>query len=353
MDGLPSLISAQGSEMTTTYVFPDTQELTLIEQEKLPRLTAMRPIFDIFPLDEVDDSIIAWEQMDSYHGLQQVRGLNGAPAKIAKQGAKRFIMEPGSYGEFEEIDERELTRRRQYGTIDQAIVIDDLVAQAQDRLLERRLDRIEWIGWTLLATGTFSVAGPAGSILHTDAYTTQSFAAPTTWATFASATPLMDFRNAKLLGRGKSVRFDASAKAYMNSTTANNMYSNTNSADLYGRRTQGLGTFNSPEQINQLLLGDNLPQIVEYDETYLDETGTYQLFIPNNKVIVVGTRPSNVPVGRYMMTRNANNPDLAPGAYMKVIDRGVDSVPRSIEVHDGHNGGPALEYPSAVIVMSV
>lgn len=339
--------------MTSTFIFPDTMELSLIEQEKLPRLTAQRPAFDIFPLDTSDDSIIAWEQLDSFHGLQQVRGLNGAPPKIQKQGAKRFIMEPGTYGEFENIDERELTRRRQYGTLDQSIVIDDLVANAQDRLLERRLDRIEWIIWTLLATGTFSVAGPAGSVLHNDSYTTQSFNAGVSWGTFATATPLADFRSMKLLGRGKSVRFDATAKAYMNSSTANNMYSNTNASDLYGRRTQGLGTYNSPAQINTLLTGDNLPQIVEYDETYLDDTGTFQLFIPNNKVILVGTRPSNVPVGRYVMTRNVNNPDLSPGAYMKVIDRGEDQVPRSIEVHDGHNGGPALEFPSAVVVASV
>lgn len=339
--------------MTSTFIYPDTMELSLIEQEKLPRLLAQRPIFDFFPLDTVDDWAISWEQLDAYRGLQQVRGINGAPPKIAKQGAKRFIMEPGVYGEFELIDERELTRRRQYGTLDQSIAISDLVMQAQDRLLQRRLDRIELIGWTLMATGTFAVAGPSGAILHTDSYTTQSFSATVSWGAFATSTPLMDFRSVKLLGRGKSVSFGADAEAYMNSGTANKFYSNTNSADLYGRRTQGLGTYNSPSQINQLLLGDNLPQIVEYDETYLDDSGTYHLFIPDNKVIVVGRRPSDVPVGRYIMTRNANNSDLSPGAYTRVIDRAEDTVPRSIEVHDGHNGGPALEYPSAVVVMSV
>lgn len=339
--------------MTTDFVYPDSIELREIEQDKLPRLLAARPVFDIFPIREVDDWIVAWEQMDNFQGLQNARGLNGAPVSIKKTGGKRYTVEPGVYGEYEMIDERELSRRRQFGSLDQLVNIDDLVTLAQDKLLQRRLDRIEYIGWKLLATGTFSVSGPDGAVLHTDSYTTQSFAATTPWATVANASPLMDFRNAKLKGRGHSVRFDATAKAYMNSTTANNLYSNQNNADLYGRRTTGLGTFNSPEQINQLLLGDNLPQIVEYDEGYLDETGTFQLYIPNNTVVLVGSRPSGIPVGEYQMTRNANNPGLAPGAYTKVIDRGELVVPRSIEVHDGHNGGPTLLYGSAVVVMSV
>jgi hypothetical protein len=77
------------------------------------------------------------------------------------------------------------------------------------------------------------------------------------------------------------------------------------------------------------------------------------LFIPNNKVVVVGTRPAGQRVGEYRITRNANNPDLGPGPYMKVVDNGEDKVPREIDVHDGHNGGPVLYYPGAIVVMSV
>lgn len=339
--------------MPSDYVFPDSIELRLIEQDKIARITEDRPIFEIFPVEEVDDWVIAWEQIDSWKGLQQLRGINGAPPKVSKVGANRFMEEPGVYGEFELIDERELTRRRKFGTFGQSINIDDLVVSAQDRLLLRRYDRIESIGWTLLAAGTFSVPSVSGAITHTGSYNMQTYAPTVPWATAATAAPLMDFRNVKLLGRGHSVMFDRSAKAYMNSSTANRLYGNQNSADLYGRRTGGFGTYNSPEQINQLLMGDNLPQIVEYDETYLDETGAYQLFIPTGTVIVVGRRPSGVPVGTYVMTRNANNPSLTPGAYTKVIDRGEDTVPRSIEVHDGHTGGPTLLYPSAVVRMQV
>jgi hypothetical protein len=139
----------------------------------------------------------------------------------------------------------------------------------------------------------------------------------------------------------------------MNRATFNNLRSNANSTDLYGRRTQGLGTFNNLQGINQLLTGDDLPQIVVYDQGYLDEFNNFVPFIPVNKVIVVGKRPAGQPIAEYRMTRNANNPDLAPGPYMRVIDTGEIVIPRSIEVHDGHNGGPVIYFPSAVVVMSV
>lgn len=335
------------------FLIPSALDLKAVEQDLLPRLVAQRPIFDFFPMENDDDYLLSWEQKDNYIGLQQLRGLNGAPPNVKRTGSKRYIATPGVYGEFALIDESELTRRRQFGTLDQLINVSDLVADVQMDLLQRRLDRVEMIGWTLMATGTFSIATFTGVTAHTDTYSIQTFSASVSWGTSATATPLADLRSVKLLARGHSVQFDASAKMYMNSTTANKLYSNTNNADLYGRRTAGLGTFNSPGQINQLFTGDNLPQIVEYDMGYIDDTNTFQLYIPTNKVIVVGTRPNNQPVGAYRFTRNANNAGLAAGPYTKVVDRGENDVPRSIEVHDGHTGGPVVYYPSAVVVMSV
>jgi hypothetical protein len=52
--------------MATDYVYPDSLALRLIAQDKIPRLTADRPVFDIFPMRDVDDWLIAWEQQDNY-----------------------------------------------------------------------------------------------------------------------------------------------------------------------------------------------------------------------------------------------------------------------------------------------
>jgi len=227
------------------------------------------------------------------------------------------------------------------------------VMECQDQLLGRRLDRIEKIVWDLLTAGTFSVAGPDGVTMHTDTFTLQTASAAVAWATFATATPLKDFRAVQLLSRGYSVSFGADAKAYMNRVTFNNLVANTNTADLAGRRTSGLQTVLTLGEINSVLAGEGLPQIVIFDGGYLDSSGTFQPFIPNSKVVVVGRRLDGAPIGNYVYTRNANNPGLEPGPYMKVVDNEEREVPRLIEVHDGHNGGPIIEFPSAVVILTV
>lgn len=336
-----------------TYTYPTNAELQAIAQDKMPALQADRPAFQILPIVNHDTSLIMWEQQDNYIGLQQVRGLNGQPPNVRPVGSKLYQAIPGVYGEFSLIDEIMLTERRRLGGFNVPVSIDDLVMERQDQLLGRRLDRIEQIIWTLLATGTFSVAGPNGAVLHTDSYTTQTYTAGVTWATVATATPLANFRAVQLLGRGRSAVFDAGAKAYMNRVTANSLLSNTNANDLAGRRTSGLASVMSMQDTNQVLLGEGLPQLVVEDSGYFNDSSTFVPFIPNNKVIVVGRRPAGQSIGEYVMTRNAQNDGMAPGPYMKVIDNGEEHVPRSIEVHDGHNGGPAIMFPSAIVVMTI
>lgn len=337
-----------------TFTFPTAIQLEEIEQELMPTLMEGRDIFDLFPVDEEDVDIVSWELWDNYKGLQACRGLNGEPPRVKPVGAKRYQMPPGYYGEFTLIDEAELTRRAQMGSFTDLVSIDDLVARQQEFLLQRRLDRQELMGWTLLATGTFSVPGPSGAVLHTDTYTTQTFTAAVTWATAATATPLADFRSVQLLGRGKGVSFGSDATAYMNRSTWNAMISNTNNADLYGRRQAGFGTFNNITSVNELLAGDDLPRLEIMDRGYLTEpAGTFANFIPNNKVVVVGKRQSTRQIGAFKLIRNVNDLSDGIGAYMRVIDRGETEVPRKIEVHDGWNGGITLSYPSAVVIMTV
>lgn len=336
-----------------TFVYPSAAEIQQIAQDKMPRLTQDRPIFDIFPMRNVNESLLVWEQLDNFKGLQQVRGLAGQPQRVTAVGLRQYQMQPGIYGELMNVNETELTTRRVAGTWGSPIDITDLVLEKQDQLLQRRLDRIEYIGWTLLATGTFSIPNSGGGVIHTDTFPIQTFTATNGWSNTSSSTPLADFSSVQLLSRGHSVDFGAVATAFMNRATFNNLRSNNNASDLYGRRTQGLGTFNNLQGINQLLMGDDLPQIVVYDQGYLDESSNFQPFIPANKVVVVGKRPAGQPIAEYRMTRNANNPDLAPGPYMRVIDTGEIVIPRVIEIHDGHNGGPVVYFPSAIVVMSV
>lgn len=334
-------------------LFPTNSQLMAINQELVPALARQRLIFDFFPMINKETHLVEWEQKDNYVGLQQVRGLNGEPTRVNKVGISKFALQPGVYGEYIPLDEVDLTTRRQMGTFGTPIDVTDLVREAQDQLIGRRLDRIEKIGWDLLVAGTFSVLNQ-NVILHTDSYTTQTFSSVVPWATVATATPIADLRAVQLLARGLSVSFGPQARAIMNQVTFNRMLSNTNANDLGGRRLTGLTPVNGPQQLNVILAAEGLPGIEVYDQGYLaDTTGTFTLFVPDNKVVVLGQRRDNDPIGAYVMTRNANNPGMAPGPYMKVVDNGDREVPRRIAVHDGHNGGPVLYHPAAICVMSV
>lgn len=339
-----------------TFVYPTSAELREIAQAKLPNLVAQRPIFSILPIETVDAHLLMWEQDDNFIGLQQVRGINGQPPRVKRTGMKRYLMQPGIYGEYSVIDELELTERRQYGSFGQPVRIDDLVMREQDRLLGRRLDRIELIGWVLLTAGTFSVAGPDGLTYHTDTFTLQTHSG-SDWSTVATATPLADFRAVQLLSRGYSVDFGPAARAIMNRVTWNRLIGNANASDLGGKKGLGLASITSIQDANRILTEDGLPTVEIFDGGYLNDSGTFVPFIADDKVVVVGKRTDGGQIGAYRMTRNAQNANLEPGAYMEVIDRGADGsgrqIPRTIEVHDGHNGGPVIYFPSAVVIMSV
>jgi hypothetical protein len=335
-----------------TYAYPTSAELTAIAQDFMGPMTKgpdIDPIFGYFPVRDVDHHLLEWEQKDNYRGLQMVRGLNGEPGRVASIGGKRYIMAPGVYGEFMPIAEDELTRRRPWGEWTGHVNITDLVTEKSEQLVTREVARIRKMLWDLVTTGTFSVVGPTGAILHTDSYTTQTAAAGVAWATVATAAPLKDFRAAALLSRGHSTSFGGRAVAYANQTTVNNLLGNTNAADIGGMRTLN-GPF-ALADVNRINLGNDVPRIEVMDDGYFDDAGTFQLFIPDGKVVIFGTRPGDQPIGEYRHTRNANNPNMAPGPYDIVYER--EEPPKEIRVHRGQNGGPIIWWPSAIIVLTV
>jgi hypothetical protein len=333
-----------------TFTYPLAATIQEVARDFAPRLQAGRAIFDILPTRDYPSDNVVWEQRDNYVGLMQVRGLNGEPPKVSPTGFKQYIMPPGVYGEWAPVSEADITERRSPGTFGTPMAVDDLIADRQTMLLGRCWDRFEWVGWTLLTTGTFSVTNIAGATTHTDSYTTQTFSASVPWATSATATPLADLSAVALLARGSNVSFGADARAYMNRKTFNYLRSNGNSADLYGRRTGGFGTVNNQQDINTLLTGDDLPRVVVYDNGYLAPTWTP--FIPDNKVVVVGKRLNGDRIGEFLITKNANTTPMgSPGIYSKVKE--LDEPPGGLRVHVGANFGPALYYPSSIVVMTV
>lgn len=336
------------------YTFPTSQELREIERDLLPVLTNSDPIFQFLPIKNVNEDTLSWEIRDNMTGLQAIRGLGGEPPTIAKLGHKRYIAEPGYFGERYRIDEHMLTRMRPVGQLTGKVDITSLVREGQDLLLNREINRIRQIAWTLVTTGEITITNARGNRLYYDAYNFQTAVAAVSWGTVATATPLADFRGIQLLGRGSSTSFDERSTAMMNRKTANKLLSNTNQNDLAGRRVTALLSPLNVEEINRILLGEGLPKISIYDDGYLNDSGTFVPFIPDDVVIVFGNRPGQS-LGEYRMTRNASNPDNGPGSYVHVSDslQSTNPVPRKIDIDRGHNGGPVVFYPLGIVVLDV
>lgn len=335
------------------FTYPSNSILQLTAAELLPRTTVDDPIFRHFPIEYEDTDLIMWERKDRITGLPLVRGLNGQPHGVQQIGDSRFQMTPGYYGEFATVDEAQLTRARMPGSYSQPLDISAKIAELQAQLMGRQMNLVSTVLWTLLSTGTVSVLNKQGIAAYSEAYTfqTQSGSA---WATPATGTPLADFRATTLKGRGYSVRFDSSATAYMNRVTFNYWAANTNSADLFGKRTSGLATVQGVNEINTVLTQEDLPNIKIWDDGYINSAGTFVPFLANNKTVIVGRRTDNAAIGGYKITRNANRSDFGAGMYSYVADSiaTMNPAPRRLDVHLGHNGGPVVYYPSAVVTLT-
>lgn len=333
------------------YQYPTTRELREINPEKIQNLTRVRPTFSIFPLRDSNYWTLEWTQKDGWMGFQQLRGLNGEPSYVKMVGDKAYSAQPGVFGEFMTVDEKMMTLRAQQVPVGEPINVNDLVIERQDYLNNREIDLIEYIHWKALLDGQFTFVGPTGAV-YGDVFPIQT-AVFSDWSDLANATPILDLMNLKTYSSGKSVSFGSGAQIFANTVTVSYLLRNRNANDLGGMLalvTGGTKPVKTLPEINTLLNSNNLPTIVEYDEGYNAEpSGTFTKWIPNDTLSIVGQRTNGDSLGEYRMVRNAQNDNMSPGRYEKVIDRKDDRVPRIIEVHRGHNGGLVIFYGSAII----
>jgi hypothetical protein len=342
---------------TVTSGYPTAGEFMEIERDLIAGMEEGDPSATHFPDETHVGWYLEWTQEDNLNGKQQWRGINGEPPRVKPLGRNRYHAEPGVFGEAIPIDEKSMTTRSDLpvGPGGRLMPTDDMIAEAQRQLLQRRVTHKRWARWEMMVKGYYQVTAANGAVVQTDAYNQQVQAALVAWGTSATAKPLADFRAAQLRGRGTSANFGAGANAYLNKVTANKMLANTNQDDLAGKRMGNLATPLNLDDMNTILQGEGLPRVQVYDDGWIPEdTRVWQPWIPDDTVIVVGTRPSRVQPGCYMMTSNANNPGRAPGPYTIVDDnRERGGVPPEILVHDGHNGGVVVRFPGMLLRLNV
>ena len=359
-----------------TFAMPTFATLKAVEQKLLPQLTLDDYIFDHFVTRNVEGSKLIWRQLGDFIGMQGARGAGGQFNVVEPVETNQFVFDPGFYGDASIIDEATLTHLSKIDSFSEPRPLMDIVSERVNQLLNRRINRITQTMWTLLSTGKFEAKDRDGTIKATAKYSTfQSYTPTVPWSTVATATPYADITKIRTFTKGTSVSFGRGAKMYINPNTAEWLLTNKNANDLLGRRTNYGATFNSIGAINDMFKSqsglEDLPEIILHDASYKsDGTDGYAKNekvwrVPDNKAIVIGRRTNNAPLGEYQFTRNAQLDDFSPSdqklamsqdvhqTYMYVRDSLPFSTPRRIEVEDGHNGGPVVFYPEAVLIMNV
>jgi hypothetical protein len=349
--------------MPASLSLPSNADLSFVAQEMMPLLTASDPIFQFCPITTDNVDTIEWEQEDNFFGLMEPRSLNGAFNSIKRIGAKRYALVPGYYGEHYPIDERDITQRRILGEFGEPEPTAAMVLRATRLLTHRAINRMANAAWALFSAGSYTTIDRDGNTLYTDSIlSSMTQTRFSTWATLASATPLQDFRNLKPLARGKGCEFNGKAVAFMNTTTSKNLLNNSNNSDLAGRIVypvgSGGGGVNATDlpQLNSILSNADLPQIVEWDGGYFAtqsaaNSGNYlnwTLHIPDNKVIIIGFRPTREPIAKVIQTRNAQNAAASAGLYLDAVM--PQNPPYAPNVYSGVNFGIATYYPSNIVI---
>jgi hypothetical protein len=342
------------------FQFPKSEQLRVINPDKIADLQAQRPTFRIFPVKDYNVWQLRWRQRDNFRGFQQLRGLNGQPSYVRMVGWRQFHQEPAVFGERMDVDEEEMTTRADFtlagGQVDAPVRIPDLVIERQEYLNLRETDLLEWQHWAMLLNGTFTLLGPNGSVyIATYGIQTVTFS---DWNDLANGTPYADLLSLGALELGTSTNYTVGAEYWANGATVQLALLNRNPNDFGGMRiAQGIARVGVPANLadfNGALTAAGLGTLNTYNRGYNRESdGAFVTWLPNNVVSIWGSRPNGDPVGEYRMVRNINNPGNGPGRYTKVIDTLDREVPRRISVHQGHNGGLVLYYPSAIIRANV
>ena len=305
----------------------------------------------LFPQVEKDATSLIYERHDLLRGVQAARGLNGPTQPAVMPGYSTYSSDPAYYGDHIALIEKDLVERRKVGDWDTFDSQGELTDRAANYLERRYCDRIEKNAFDLCINGSYDGQDAQGRQKYFDIYAIGKYTPGTLFSDTANSTPLAYFRTTIATAeKGVSVDF-RSGEMLMNRATLNTILSNTKAGDLGDRRFDVGQTLNSVDELNDILIANDLPKVRIYNEGYYPEpSGAFTRFIPDGKILILGKRTDGEPIGEYWLTRAAQNGGK-PGYWVDVVDMttGVGSDPPKVLVKAGHNGGPKLFYPEAVI----
>jgi hypothetical protein len=353
--------------MAITYRFPTNESLNeVVRDYEIP--SDMFKGEEILPFMDTETTFVEWDELDHELGMTAAHNPGTDPKQAARPGSKTHRYEPLHFKETDVIRENELLRARELGTLGGMVDLTTLVGRTLKARMDKNKIRAEWLRWQALFGG-FAI--DENGVKVSETFPVQTYDAAVDWDTVATARPLHDFNQVKLLFRGTGATIQG-AKAYLNQTTANWLLENANANDLAGFRAENFR--NTPSdlgEMNKLLGARGLPMLEVYDEGYYKLDGDFELFIPDGKIAIPGRRPAGQKVGDFCLTPTPHRLNragqAAPGMFafievngqsnrgsaaVSMADLGAGKNPR-IELTGGFYGGPRMQFAKSVVVMTV
>ena len=354
--------------MPAIYTMQESAVYNRIAPDLIQTQAEQDPIFQKFPIRELNAARLRWSIKDNYRGLMNLRGYDGAPTRVLRPGETLFETNPGVFGEFGQLDEMELTERAKGFPADMTVPCDvgDMVSEWQMVLTVRQAQRMAQMAWGLATTHNLTILFPQGGAGFTESYAGQTMTVAVLWSDPMNSTPIHDLRQLQFLyGRGTSNNFQQQAEAWMNGRTAQYIMQNRNPADAGGIRGDlGATIFNSVDEFNKILLASGAPKICIYEGAYQADqqpgaafvNNNYVQYLPDGVVWVCAARPGNDLPGAFYYTRHmVNGGGTKPYAFVDDYTKAEPhpAVPPKIVIHQGFSGGVVQERPTQTVTMMV
>lgn len=308
---------------------------------------------------------VNWAVYKETTGITYAHVFNADPKRIQRSAIATYSVDGQPYKEVYPISEDELTLAASLEDDRMKAELEYLIGMGLQHLNERQLRRMEKDRWQVLQTGKLTISEqgvqrdidfgiPSGNKLTVGSGVTAA------WANTVTAKPLSDI--AAAINKFEDLDVDG-VDVIMNRATAQLLLENEQIVDkLAGipySAEWNIGNFGS---LMQRMLGE-VDRVEVYNKGYLDESGSRQRFIADNKVVIIG-RPAtlssdgNRDVGMFCGTDSIHAGDVRnprPGRFAipDYHNARRESANPTIDIVGGVYGLCVLQRPAHVAVLTV
>lgn len=307
----------------------------------------------LMPVKAYPQEMLIHDKVTGFGGLLSERVIGSQGVATSSSSAQSFYFKGGAYQEGHKFTEQDLLSLRRLGTIGDRGATGltsgalDFLGRAGEGLKQKLVNRLNYLAWQTLLTGTYTYQGIAQADF---AYPgANAITAATDWSSPSTSTPFTDLFN--IVKTNPTVYKYIVKEFIINPVTEAAMLTSAEARTVIANNAFAKGDVNALAAI----LYPGLPPVKVCKDAYQSETttqgqivhGSATYFVPDYQVLVCpdfsGTLYGGF--GEIQMTYNMNDPSAtaenpATGVYAFVDEEGLKERKAPwIEVVTGFNGG--------------